>query len=155
VEGLTHDARNVVGVLDQVGMLHHRVGDAGGVGLLEGVLAQQGREGLPCNDDDGGGVHERREQPGDRVGRAGPGGHEDDAGLAGGAGVAVRHVCGALFVAHQDQLDLRVHEGIEHRHGCPTRQAEDVLHPLALEALDQFFSTSGQFLFHDRSPNYV
>ena len=35
------------------------------------------------------------------------------AGLAGGAGVAVGHVAGALLVADEDEVDLGVVEGVE------------------------------------------
>ena len=41
VERLGHDARQVVGVADQVVVLGHRQGDAVDVDLLEGVLADQ------------------------------------------------------------------------------------------------------------------
>ncbi len=43
----------------------------------------------------------------DGVGGAGAGGHEHDARLAGGAGVAVGHVAGALLVAGEDELEVR------------------------------------------------
>ena len=42
VERLGDDARQVVGVADQVVVLGHRQGDAVDVDLLEGVLADQG-----------------------------------------------------------------------------------------------------------------
>ena len=42
VERLGHDARQVVGVADQVVVLGHRQGDAVDVDLLERVLADQG-----------------------------------------------------------------------------------------------------------------
>ena len=51
--------------------------------------------------------------------------------------VAVRHVGSTLLVAHHDQLDVRVDESVEHGHGGPTGEAEDVLDPLPLETLDE------------------
>ena len=45
-------------------------------------------------------------RPGDRVGGAGAGGHEHDADLAGGAGIALGRMHRALLVAHEDVLHL-------------------------------------------------
>ena len=83
VKRLARDARNVVRVLDQVRMLHHRVGDSGDVGFLERVLAEHRRDGLSGEDDHWHRVHQRRQQAGDRVGRARTRRHEHDARLAG------------------------------------------------------------------------
>ena len=47
MERLGHDARQVVGVADQVVVLGHRQRDAVDVDLLEGVLADQGAGTLP------------------------------------------------------------------------------------------------------------
>ena len=82
-------------------------------------------------------VHLRGEQARHGVGRARARGHQHHAGPAGGARVAVGHVGGALLVAHQDQLDRRVDERVEDRDRRAAREAEDVLHALALEAADQ------------------
>ena len=137
VERLARDARDVVRVLHQVGMLHHRVGDAGDVGLLEGVLAQHRRDGLAGEHDHRARIHQRGQQAGHRVGRARARGHQHDARLAGRTRVAVRHVRRALLVADEDQLDLRVDERVEDRHRGAARQPEDVLDPFAFQAADQ------------------
>ena len=79
-------------------MLHHRVGEAGDVRFLEGIAAQERNQLLPAQNDDRRRIHLRREQPGDRVGRAGARSHEHHAGLAGCPGIPVRHVGGTLFV---------------------------------------------------------
>ena len=52
VERLVHHARQVVDVLDQVIVLGAGPGDAGGVGLLEGVVADQVRRHLAGQADD-------------------------------------------------------------------------------------------------------
>ena len=52
VERLVHHPRQVLGALDQVIVLRRRAGDAGGVGLLEGVVADQVRRHLPGQADD-------------------------------------------------------------------------------------------------------
>ena len=65
------------------------------------------------------------------------------------SGVAVGHVGGALLVAHQDQLDLRVDQRVEDRHGSPTGEAKDVFDALPLQALNDLLSTRRSFLVHD------
>ena len=48
----------------------------------------------------------RGSDAGNRVGGAWTGGNQHHAGLAGSAGVAVRHVGSALLVTHQNVLNL-------------------------------------------------
>ena len=149
VERFLHDPGEIVHLLHQVGVLDHGIGDAGHVGFLERVLAQHRRDGLPAEHDDGRRIHLGGEDAGHRVGGPGPGGHQHHAGLPGGARVPVGHVGGALFVTHQDQLDLRmVHQGVEQRDGGTSRIAEDVFHPFADEALDDHVRPGGDLLVH-------
>ena len=93
------------GVLHQVIVLGAVAGDADGVGLLEGVGADQRGRHLAGDDDHRDRVHQRVGDAGDRVGRAGAGGDEHDAGLAGRARIALRGVGRGLFVADEDVLD--------------------------------------------------
>ena len=73
----------------------------------------------------------------------GPGGYEDDAGLAGGAGVAVGHVGRALLVPGEDEADLLgVEQRVEDGHGRAARMAEDVLDAEAVECFDDFVGSS-------------
>jgi hypothetical protein len=58
-------------------------------------------------------------------------------GTAGGVGVALGHVAGALLVAHEDVADRRVDDRVVHREDRAAGQAEDHLDALHLEALDQ------------------
>ena len=147
VERLFNDARDVRSVAHQIAVLDHRVGDTGDVGLLKGVLAQQGPYHLRGDDHHGDGIHERGVQAGDGVGGARTGGHQDHARFAGGAGVAVSHVGRALLVANPDQLDLRPDEGIEERDGRAAGQAENDLHPFALQALYDLLATGRDLFF--------
>jgi hypothetical protein len=49
-----------------------------------------------------------------------------------------------------DELDFRVDERVEERHGGAARQPEDVFDPLALEALNQLLRSRGHFLSERR-----
>jgi hypothetical protein len=77
---------------------------------------------------------------GDRIGRAGTGGDQHHARLAGGAGIAFGHVAGALLVAHQDVLDgvLLVQLVIDRQHRA-ARISEDMLDAIVLERLQNHF----------------
>ncbi len=57
-------------------------------------------------------VEHGRGDAGDEVGGAGAGGGHADADLAGGAGVAVGHVRGALLVADEDVVDRELAQGV-------------------------------------------
>ena len=76
------------------------------------------------------GVAQRRDDVGGR--RAA--GHHGHAGAAGGVGVALGHVAGALLVAHEDVADRRVDDRVVHRQDGAAGQAEDDLDALHLEA---------------------
>ena len=71
VPSFLHDPRNVGGVLDQVAVLDHRVGDPGDVGFLEGVLAQHRGDGLSAQDDHRDRIHERGQAAGNGIGSTG------------------------------------------------------------------------------------
>ena len=121
VEGLVHDARQVGGVLDQVGVLDDRQGHAGDVGLLEGVGADEVAAHLPGDGDERRRVQIGGGDAGHQVGRAGTAGGGAHADLAGGAGVAVGRVRGALLVAHQHVPQVGVVQGVVERDGDAAR----------------------------------
>ena len=130
---------DVVGDLCRVGdqerVLDDRQRDAGDVGLLEAVGADQVGADL-AGDEDGRhrvhvGVGDRRDQ----VRRARAGGGEGDADLAGGLRVALRGVAGALLVAHLDVLEVGVVERVVERQAGPAGDPEDVLDTLGLKGL--------------------
>ena len=97
------------------GCVHHQVvvlgdgqGDAGDVGLLEGVRPDGGAPDLAGYDDHRDGIHLRGGDAGDEVGGARTGRRPGDAGASGDSGVAVGGVRRALLVANQYMAQLRV-----------------------------------------------
>jgi hypothetical protein len=132
-------------------VLDGRVGDAGDVGFLETVLAEHGSDDLAAQQDDRHRIGKGGEQAGHRVGGSRPRGHGHDAGIAGGAGIAVRHVHGALLVAGEDQLDARLVEGVEQGDGGAAGQPEDDLDPFLLQALHHLLPARGHLAGGRRS----
>jgi hypothetical protein len=108
--------------------------DAHRVGLLERVGADQMRGHLAGQNHQRNRIHQGIGQAGDRIGCAGPRGHQHNAGLAGGAGIAFRGMGGALLVAHQDMGDAVVGEQrvIDGKHRA-AGIAEDMGYALVLE----------------------
>ena len=85
------------------------------------------------------GVAQRRDDVGGR--RAA--GHHGHAGPAGGVGVALGHVAGALLVAHEDVADRRVDDRVVHGEDAAAREPEDRVDALHLERLDQRLAAVG------------
>ena len=119
-------------------MLDDRQEDARRVGLLEGVRADQVRLHLARDDHHRRRVEERVGDRRDEVRRAGPGRRHGDADLAGGARIALRHVAGALLVAHEHVLDrgLRRGERVVDRKDRPAGDPEADLDAARLERAD-------------------
>jgi hypothetical protein len=118
-------------------MLGAGAGDADGVGLLEGVVADHEGRHLAGQHDQRDRIHQRVGQAGDGVGRAGAGGDQHDAGLAGGARIALGGMHRALFVAHEDVADVVLLKDlvIDRKHGA-AGIAEYDLDALILQGLD-------------------
>ena len=121
------------GVGDQEGVLDERQRDAEDVGLLEAVGADQLGAHLAGDEDGRDRVEHRVGDRRDQVGRARAGGGEGDADLAGGLGVALGGVPGALLVADLDMPEIGVDEGVVDRQVGPAGDAEDVVDTLGLE----------------------
>ena len=128
VEGLGHHPRDVVAVADQEVVLGDRHGDAGDVGLLEGVRADQRAADLPGHGDHRDRIHLRVGQRCHQVGGPGTRGGHHDADLPGGVRVAAGCVAGTLLVANQDvpQL-LRVEQRVvDGEHGAAGDTEDDL-----------------------------
>ena len=103
---------DLVAATDQEVVFGDRHGDAGDVGLLEGVGADQRAPDLPGDRDDRDRVHLRVGQRRHQVGGAGPGGGHANPDLAGGVRVAAGGVTGTLLVADEYVAQLL---GVEER----------------------------------------
>ena len=118
-------------------MLRDGQRDAGDVGFLERVRANQLAADLTGDADDRHGVHHGRGDAGDHVGRAGAGGGNRDADLSGRAREAIRHVRGALFVPHEDVPDRVVEHRVVRRKNRSSRIAEHARDSLTHQAFPQ------------------
>ena len=140
VKGSLQRDREIVNVLHQIVVLHAGPCDSHAIDFLERVHPDGVGGHLSGYHHEGNGVHVGGGDSGDRVGGARPGSHQHHSGLAGGAGVAVRHVSRALLVAHQDVLDvvLLVDGVVDVKHGA-ARIAEQEFDALVLEKLEHDF----------------
>ena len=93
-------------------------------------------------------IHQRVGQAGDRVGRAGAGGDEQHADLAGGARIALGRMGRAALLADQDVAHLVLPEQrvVDRQHGA-AGIAENEFDALILQRLDDHFG-AGHLLRH-------
>ncbi len=135
---LMHHAAEVAGGLHQIIMLGAVAGDADRVRLLKRIRSDQVRRDLAGDDHHRDRIHQRVGDAGDGIGRSGAGGDEHDAGLAGGAGIALCRMRRRLFVAHQDVADLLlVEDRVVNRKHRAAGIAEHDLHTEVGQRLDQ------------------
>ena len=127
-EGFANGARDVFGARDDHVVLGDRHGDAGDVDFLEGVGAEQLAADLAGDADDGRRIEHGGGDAGDHVGCAGAAGGHGDADAAAGARVAVGHVRGALFVAHENVVELGFAEGVVDGKNRAAGISENMLH---------------------------
>ena len=138
MERLMHHAGEIARAFHQIIMLGRLARDAGGVGLLEGVIADQMRGHLAGQADQGDAVHQRIHQPGHRVGRARAGGDQHHADFAGGPGIALGGMHRRLLVPHENVADLVLLENrVVDRQDRAARIAENNLDALRLEGPQQ------------------
>ena len=87
-------------------MLGAGAGDADGVGLLKGVVADHEGRHLTGQNDQRDRIHQRIRDARDRVRGPGPRRDQNDTGFAGRAGITLGGMHGALFVTHQDVANV-------------------------------------------------
>ena len=144
-EGFTHAGRNVVGRGELMGVLGDGVHHAAHVDDLEATL-------LGLLDRLLTGDHHHRHAAevgvgagGDQVGGTRAEGGQADAGLAGQAAIGGGHEACRLFVAGQDQLDLRLTQGFQEVEVFLTGNAEHILDTFVFQALHNDIGGLGHF----------
>ena len=148
VKRFVQDARQVLDRADKVIVLGAMAGDADRVAFLERVRADEMGGHLPRDADERDGIHQRIGEAGDRIGRAGAGGDEQDADLARRAGIALGGMGRALFMAHEHVVDeILLEDGVVDRQHGTARIPEDCFNALILQGLDDHFGP-GHLLRH-------
>ncbi len=139
--------------LDDEIVFGDRHGDAGDVHFLEGVPAQQRHRHIARDGHHRDGIHIRRGNAGDQIGRAGAGGGEAHPHLSGGPGISVGRVGGALLVGGHHMPDpaavfIKGVIDVEHR---PAGIAEHGIDPLLEQTFHQYVRTVS---FHRCDPSF-
>jgi hypothetical protein len=148
IERLVQDARQVLDRFDEIIVLRAVAGDADRIAFLEGVGPDEVGRHLTRDADDRDRIHHRVGKTGHGIRCTGTRGHQNHADLAGGTGIALRRMHGALLVAHEDVLDLiLVEDRIVNGKNGPTGITEDMLDSLVLQSTDHHFG-SGHRLAH-------
>ena len=151
VKRLVQNAREVVDVLHQIIVLGAGPGDAGRVGFLKGVIADQMRRHLARETHDRHRVHQRVGEAGHGVCRAGPARHQDDPDLPGRAGIAFRSMHRAPLLAHQDVAQrVLLEQGVVDRQDRAPGIAEYDIDALIDERLDDDIRSTDRLGRHDR-----
>jgi hypothetical protein len=113
--------------------------EAEGVGLLEGVAADQFARDLASESHDGDGIHHGIHEAGHQVGGAGSGGSAADAHFTGGARVALRRETGVLFVAHQYVPDVVIVDRFIERESDASGISEEAVDAFPGQTFQQHF----------------
>src|SRR4029077_11188927 len=127
-KGFTNGARNVFGARNHDVVFGDRHGDAGDVDFLKGVRAEQLAADLAGDANDWRRIEHSRSDAGDHVGCARAGGGHGNSHAAAGPRVAIGHVRGTLFVAHENVVQLGFAKGVVHRKNRSARIAKNVAH---------------------------
>ena len=145
---LAHGPGDVLGARHQIVVLGDRQRDAGDVGFLERVGADEPAAHLTGDADNRRRIHHRGRDAGDHVGRPRPRGRDGDADAAARARVSISHVRRALLVPHQNVADRKVEHRVVRGQNGPARVPEDVGDALAHQALPENLRSSS---FHCHS----
>ena len=141
-ENFAERARDIFRPGDHHVVFGDRHGDAGDVHFLKGIGAEHLAADLPGDADHRGRIQHGRGNAGDHVGGARAGSGHGDADAARGARIAIGHVRGALFVAHENVMQLGFAKRIVDRKNRAAGIAEDVTHAEARQCFTKDFRTS-------------
>src|SRR5579859_2073437 len=134
-------ARDVLGARDDHVVLGDRHGDAGDIDFLKGVGTKELAADLAGDADDGRGIQHGGGDAGDHVGGAGSGSGHGNAHAAAGASIAIGHVGRALFVAHENVMQLGFAERVIDREDGAAGVAKKVAHAQFSERFAKYFCT--------------
>ena len=137
VKRLFHNARNVVHIRDEIGMLHDGQRHTDDVGFLKRAAANHVLVHLAGDGDERAGIQVGVGNGGDQVRRAGAAGAHAHAGLAGRAGVTFRRETAALLVPRQNGADFGPGERLVDFHARAAGIGKNDLHAFAFEGLDE------------------
>jgi hypothetical protein len=139
--GDVEGARDQFGHARRVVDLHHPLGhgaeDRAVVEFLEGLAAQRAARDLADEQQHRRRVLVRDVDAGGGVGGAGTARHEAHAGPAGELALGLGHHGRAAFLAAYRDVDGRVVQGVEHGQEAFARHAEELLHAVEDELVDQ------------------
>ena len=136
MKGLVHGFGQFGGVFDQPVHLGAGAGDAHGIRLLEAIGADHKGGHLAGNHDQRNGIHQGIGQARHRIRGPRARGDQRHPGLTGRAGIALGHMDSALFMAHQNVLDVILLKNlvIDRQHG-PTGITKHHLDALIFQRL--------------------
>ncbi|MNH15975.1 hypothetical protein D3C79_756010 [compost metagenome] len=141
VECFFQNFGDFAGMFDHEAVLHDRPRNTDHVGFLEGIGTHHGARHLAGQDDHRNRVHVGGGNTGNGIGRARAGGYQHHAGLAGGAGVTVRHMGSCLLMTNQDVLDFRfLEQRVVNMQESTTRVPVDVLNAFVTQEADDHLS---------------
>src|SRR6266581_3064537 len=137
--------RDIFGAGNNHIVLRDGHGDAGDVGFLEGVRAEELAADLAGDANNRRGIKHGGGDARDHICCARAGSGHGDADAAARAGVPVGHVRGALLVADEDVVNGGSAQRVVGRQNRPARVAEEVLHAEAHECFAEDFGASHFF----------
>jgi hypothetical protein len=132
-----HDGMDVLGAAHDVAVLDHGQAHAEHVDFLERIRAHQARRHLAGDREQRHRIEIRVREPGQQIGRAGPGGREADADAAARARIAVGGQRRTLLMPHEDVLERRIHERVVDRHDGAAGVAEDGVDAFGFQRVEQ------------------
>src|SRR6266852_491783 len=138
-KSFTNRTRNVFGAGNDDVVLGDRHGDAGDIDFLKRIGAEELAADLPGDANHWRGVQHGGRDPRDHVGGAWTGGGHSDAYAAAGSRIAVGHVRGALFVAHEDVVQLGFAKRVVHGKNRAAGITEDMAYAKLGQRLTENF----------------
>ena len=133
--------------MDEEIVLRNSACDAGRIGLLKRVGADQRKRNLTCDENERNAVDIGCRKTGNRIRRAGAGSYEAYARLSRRTGVAVGHVNGALLMAAEHERKLSVRQTVENIKNRSPRITEENINTGLFERFYQSARAGTHFIF--------